>query len=242
MRGTGGAGAGAGNRPPRMSCGSHRSRNAPAARRSRIALPVRQFGLEDSRGAGADEHADSPAPPAARRLLDRIHEAVLPQSAFAPIDCCGSRSVAARRAVSHRRRPPPHPTCVSSRTVSNAHGFSPLCCLASESRVSSRPSPIQLAAVNALSSSGFTSASQRSARWQKESRRSSAGSRCRIPSPTAMCAIRSRAAVEAIDAASAGEQHQPIDRLSQCKTHAPGRIGDPQQQHPRGAERAAHPL
>ena len=72
------------------------------------------------------------AAPATRRLLDRLDESRLAAGQVRPIDYCGNRSVADRRAVVASSTPATSPICVSRSTVSNSQGLSPLRCSSKE--------------------------------------------------------------------------------------------------------------
>ena len=75
----------------------------------RIALTVGEFGLQNTRGAGADEHADAPPAPARGRRLHGFEEAVLLQGKF------GQTVVAAIEFLQIRRQTP----CVDARDLAD---------------------------------------------------------------------------------------------------------------------------
>src|SRR5208283_5713004 len=89
------------------------------------------------------------------------------------------RPISARRLLRQSKRlrsagnaavsmPGTSPTCVSRSTVSNAHLLRPLRCPTKESSVCSRPRPMQLVAVNFLSSSGLIAVCRS---WQRRAQR-----------------------------------------------------------------------
>ena len=110
-----------------------------------IARAIGQLRLQDARRARADAHTHTPAAPPLGRLLHGLEKLVLLQGQLGqPFSgsCCSST-------------PATSPIWVSMSTVSNSHRFNPLRCSNRLCKVAVRPLPMQLVAVNLLSSSGL---------------------------------------------------------------------------------------
>ena len=85
----------------------------------RIAAPVGQLGLQDARGAGAQENADAPAPDPRDGRDPRPVRNRPGAGRVAPGGCCGSRRRANRRAAPRRRPLPPNPSRCPARRHRN---------------------------------------------------------------------------------------------------------------------------
>ncbi len=157
------------NPRPRRSCGWCRIRKlCGSAPLTGIARAVGQFGLQNARGAGADEHPDPARGPSGQPRPARHRGSHLAAGPARPDDCCGNRifcSCAGRRCAS---TPGTSPMWVSMFTVSKSQCLSPLRCATRLVSVGATPVPMQLVAVKSASSSGCHRARARQRRAQRD--------------------------------------------------------------------------